>query len=390
MRSQDEKLRDMIAEQAAEWHVAHSEGPLRPEQARVFMSWLRTSPVHVSAYLAVAGLARDLFDTARRSTTSLPELLEERDADVLPLGALGAGSQPHNEDVLSPKAYRAHVLHATASLRTPWRSIVRCTAVAAMLVVFAATLLIGWQWHTSQPTIESFATRHGQVHSFRLPDGTLVQLDADSAVTMRFNRNSRRVVLDRGQAYFEVAKDPQRPFNVQMGQLLVRDIGTAFDVYRHPSGATITVEVGRIQVWRVQPHSAVSNPWLGWFRSAQKLQGAPIADLVAGEQVHVSDTGQVTALGSVDVAQFLAWRHGQIAFDHLDIASVVAKFNRYNNEQISITGRHIGDLKISGTFDSHDVRSFVAFLGSLPNIRVEARGQRIVVSASPSGHRRHD
>lgn len=385
MRSQDEKLRDLIAEQAAEWHVAQSEGALSPEQARAFMCWLRASPMHVSEYLSVAGLARDLFATARRSTASLPEFLDDRNAGVLPLQPASERTLPLDEDALSPRSYHVRVLHAQPSPRTPWRSFARWTAVATTLAVLAATLLVGWQWHVSQPTIESFATRHGQVRSLRLPDGTLLQLDADSAVTVRFDRRRRRVVVDRGQAYFKVAKDSERPFSVQVGQSRVRDIGTAFDVYRHPSGATITVAEGRIQVWHTPPDSTRDTRWLAWLESMREPRGVPIADLGAGEQVRVSNTGQVTALGLVDVRQPLAWIHGHIAFDNEDVASVAAEFNRYNAAQIDVLDQRVGALKISGTFDSHDVESFLAFLGSLPGVEVDSRGQRIIVSAGRQG-----
>src|SRR3569833_1287133 len=85
MKSQDEKLRRLIAEQAAEWHVAHEEGALDPRQARAFMSWLRTSPLHVAEYLTIASIARDASDAACLSTASLDELLAGGDESIRPL-----------------------------------------------------------------------------------------------------------------------------------------------------------------------------------------------------------------------------------------------------------------------------------------------------------------
>src|SRR6185312_10044661 len=77
MRTPDEQLHALIAEQAAEWYVAHRDGELAPSQQQVFMRWLRASPAHVAEYLAIAGMARDIGDAARQNTTPLQPLLRE-------------------------------------------------------------------------------------------------------------------------------------------------------------------------------------------------------------------------------------------------------------------------------------------------------------------------
>jgi transmembrane sensor len=82
---------------------------------------------------------------------------------------------------------------------------------------------------------------------------------------------------------------------------------------------------------------------------------------------------------AVDVQQAVAWTHGRIAFDNEAVARVAAEFNRYNNVQISMEGASVGALPISGTFNVHDVNTFVAFLGTLPHVHVEKHGDHIFV-----------
>lgn len=373
MRTQDEKLRELIAEEAAEWHVAHAEGGLRPHQARAFMHWLRTSPVHVAEYLAIAEVARGAGEAARQSTTPIPDLESGEETPVRSLHgdhatSIDGISSPHMHRVLSPRGSR----QAARRPRTRW------VAVAAGILIVSLATLAGAYWLGSNTRVQTFATGHGEERSLQLPDNTLVQLDSDSAITIRFNEGQRLVVVDRGQAFFKVFKDPARPFGVQVGDSLIRDIGTAFNVYQRTDDTTVTVAEGRVQIWR-EPSGQSAGRWWSWPRSSRDASGPPVADLTAGEQVRIADSGKVTSLGTVDVQQAVAWTHGRIAFDNEAVARVAAEFNRYNNVQISMEGASVGALPISGTFNVHDVNTFVAFLGTLPHVHVEKHGDHIFV-----------
>lgn len=377
MRSHDDALRTLIAGQAAEWHVAHADCVLDPQQAREFMRWLRTSPIHVAEYLAIAAIAKDLSGTAQDSTELLQDLLA--DEEKTSVRRLQAPTDDATGEMLSPRAYHGRVPDRVHRRYGSRRTVIRWVSAVAVTVAASVAVLAGWHWSATQAHAETIATRHGEERSFQLADNTRVQLDSDSAISVRFDGNSRGVVLERGQAYFRVAKDPGRPFVVRVGRSLIRDVGTAFDVYRHASNVTITVAEGRIQVWNVRRQQRKLARWLGWLASEGKPRGRPVAELGAGEQVRVTDMGQVTSLGSVNVQRALAWRYGRIAFDNESVDSVTAEFNRYNNVQIAIQDPQIGTLPISGVFDVHDVPTFVAFLESLPGAKVEWRGGRVFV-----------
>jgi len=382
MRTQDEKIRELIAEQAAEWHVAHSEGPLSPQQARAFMHWLRISPTHVAEYLTIAALARDVSDAARRSAASVLDLAGEEGERVQSLQteratSVGEVSSPQMHRALSPRRPR----HISQWPRVPW------LAVAASLLVGSLAALAGVHWLGSNVDVQTFATERGEERSLQLSDNTLVQLDSDSAITIRFDGSRRRVAVERGQAFFKVFKDPERPFSVQVGKSLIKDIGTAFDVYRRKADTTITVAEGRVQVWN-GPSTQTPKHWWSWLHPTSDSSGAPVADLRAGEQVRIASTGKVISQGAVDMQQALAWTRGRIAFDNEAVAHVAAEFNRYNNVQISMEDGLVGELPISGTFNVHDVNTFIAFLGTLPHVRVEKRGDHIFVGVDREKKRR--
>ena len=386
MRTPDEQLHALIAEQAAEWYVAHRDDVLAPSQQQAFMRWLRASPVPVAEYLSIAGVARDIGDAARQNTTPLQPLLREADMADRVVSFDGTAYTPA-PDARAPGKYRRRAGREHRASRASRRPFARWGGGIAMSVLAAVALFAGFQWFASRPQLQSYATRHGEQRSLQLPDNTVVRLNSDSTIAVSFDRRQRRVEVVRGQAYFEVAKDPARPFGVQVDGLLIKDIGTTFDIYRQGADTTVTVAEGQVQVWRVA--LARSIGWFGLDRYPSAPQGRPIVDLTAGHQARIAASGQVESQGPVDVQRATAWTQGNIAFENQAIAAVAAEFNRYNNLQISVSDPRIGMLPISGTFDAHDVSTFIAFLDSLPNVHVETHGQHLVVVASQVSQRRH-
>jgi transmembrane sensor len=378
----DDQLHSLIAEQAAEWYVAHRDGELAPPQRQAFMRWLRASPMHVAEYLSIVGVAQDIGDAARQDITPLQELLREAGAPdrVVPFGGMAHTSA--SDTTVPGNYYRTRPGRERRTTRSPRRAIVRWGVGIAVSALVAVVLMGGLRWFASRPPpIMSYATHHGEQRSLQLPDNTIVRLNSDSAIVVSFDRRQRRVEVTQGQAYFEVAKDPSRAFGVQVDGLLIRDIGTAFDVYRQGTDTTVTVAEGQVQVWHALPVPSAS-----WFDRGRHLpvpQGhTPILDLAAGHQARIATSGNVESQGPIDVERATAWTQGNIAFENQSIAAVAAEFNRYNNLQISVDDPRIAALPISGTFDAHDVSTFVAFLDSLPGVHAETRDSRIRVIAT--------
>lgn len=387
MHTKDKQIQDLITEQAAAWYVVHREGTLKSQQQEAFMRWLRASPMHVAEYLAIAGIARDVGEIARQDTTSRQQLLDKIGGpdQVVPID--GAMREPVF-DILSPHDHRARTRakHRVGSSRVAAGPLVRWANIAVLVLVATATVL-GLRWYMSRPQVQDFATRHGEQRSLQLPDNTFVRLNSDSSIVIRFTQHSRVVEVTRGQAYFEVAKDPTRPFGVRVGHLLIKDIGTEFDVYRQDTATTVTVIEGQVQVWPAPPASRTA----GWLEQDQRPstapQGHPLVDLVAGHQARIAASGLVESRGPVDVGRATAWLQGDIVFEGESIAAVAAQFNRYNNSQISVSDRRIGALTISGTFAAHDVSTFVAFLDTIPGVHTQTHGRRIVVGRIGGKHR---
>lgn len=345
------KVRELIAAEAAAWFVGNREG-LTSKDREAFVAWLQTSPVHVEEYLAHTVIARDLRAACDYSTDALEELL------------VRARTQP---DPIASSSW-AHTTREFERPRAPWRRY--AATIAAACVVSG----IGWvALRTLRPiktaeaiTEINLSTRHGEQLSRRLTDSTVLHLNTDTAVTIRYSNQERIVFLHTGEADFEVTHEAGRAFRVVAGAVQVVDRGTQFDVLRQNDATVVTVIEGRVAV-------------------SSSLSDGHSAVTVGGDhQVTVVDGiwPPVKAI-AVDAQQSTAWLHRQIVFNHAPLDKVAAEFNRYAAKPIQIVTPGLQKLEISGVFSTDDPAAFIAFLRSLSSVRVEETATQIRVSGNP-------
>jgi transmembrane sensor len=212
-----------------------------------------------------------------------------------------------------------------------------------------------------------FKTGHGEQLTQRLADNSLLHLNTDSAVSVRFSKSERLVTLNAGQAEFEVAHEAHRAFRVRTSSAEVLDIGTQFDVRLDQSATIVTVVEGRV---------AVSPPMSGLNHLARSIE------LTVNQQIRVAEGEWPGAAPvAVDAERTTSWLHRQIAFDHEPLERVAAEYNRYTSKPFVIATPELRTLQISGVFATDDSEAFIAFLRSLKGVRVEVTETRIVVSA---------
>jgi transmembrane sensor len=197
-----------------------------------------------------------------------------------------------------------------------------------------------------------------------LADNSVLHLNTDSAVTIRYGKTERLVTLTSGQASFEVAHEPGRPFRVLAGSAEVVDIGTQFDVRLEQNSTVVTVVEGRVEV---RPN-------------ARQPQAERFVELAAGQQVSVAEGEWPAVPMMVDVQSTTAWLRQEIVFDHEPLERVAAEYNRYTAKPIEIATPALRNMQITGVFSTDDPGAFIAFLRSLKGVRVEVTPTRISVS----------
>ena len=361
MRSNDKALRDLIAEQAANWFLANRVELAGPEREE-FAAWLRASPVHVEEYLALAVMSRDLREVCAEWAGSVDSLVSAaRAAEDLPVPLQIPALWPRIPEV-TPNRPAFH-----------WRSAGAALAVFGLL---SLGLLAWWRAQPSRdgPTPEvaetlHFATKHGEQQTHRLADGSLLHLNTDSAATVSFTHSERIVILTSGEAEFDAAHELQRPFRVFAGAAEAVDMGTQFDVRLEPGSTLITVLEGKVAIGL-----APSDERGGSGRPAQ------FVELSTNQQIRVAQGAWPAAPIAVDSQRTASWLRRQISFDHEPLAQVAKEFNRYTSKPIEIDTPGLGEMEISGVFATDDVDAFVAFLRSLAGVRVDVTTTRIRVT----------
>jgi transmembrane sensor len=350
MTPSDEQIRMAIAEQANEWYVENRGEPLDREARTRFMVWLKTSPEHVREYLATAELARDLRAAANRAEIPLEPLLER------------ARAQTDQVLTLDPSALA--LLPATPRSQ---RSRHWSLAAAAVLAVVALVL-----WLTRDGERfglpKTYATARGEQSEWVLPDGSVLHLNTDSEVTLRYLRRERVLDLRRGEAFVQVAHEGERGFRVASGNAQILAVGTQFDVYRKSDAVLVTVVEGTVAVF--------TGP----------SQGTPSA-LPVGAGFQVEIRSQAGVPRPVNAQAAVAWLKRQIAFEDQPLAEVAAEFNRYGGVVLEIDGDTIRGLRISGVFDAYDTDSFATFLETLHGVVVQKAPTRIRVRSVAAADR---
>jgi transmembrane sensor len=311
--STQETARD-IADQAAAWATRIDSGSIVPDADEGLQQWLQGDPRRRGALLR-AEAALGFMDRGRALSGVIPN------------------------PTFKPFWMRRTLLFAGAAL--------------AAGIVGVAILVT---------TPHRYGTGLGQVRQVPLSDGSLVAINTQSAVEVAMHPDSREVTLTRGEAWFKVAHDKNRPFIVSAGRIRVRAVGTAFSVRRHDDGADVQVTEGTVETWTVGEET-------------RRVQ------VGAGEKAYVAEYEPPKPVqAAADIERSLAWREGQIALEGETLDQAVAQFNRYNTRKLVISDPTLADEKLVGQFRATEPLNFADAVATTLGATVAEEGDTIRLS----------
>lgn len=312
----------LIAE-AEEWLARRQQGSLPPDAQREFEAWLHSSPYHAMAYARVEESA----DLSRRRAA-----------------APARPAQPRRP------------------ARTYW-------GMAAAVFLMLAVGVVSRLW--LQPEIHQTAV--GERRTVALADGSKVDLNTASKLRVDYSDQQRDVYLVEGEALFQVASDPDRPFVARAGSAAVRALGTEFNVrLRGPDMVEVTVTEGEVAV-----QGAVAGA--GQQGSAGAPRRVPAGK---GAMVGLGAVAPVT-LDVQALEQRTAWRRGVIELDGETLDRAVAEFNRYRTVPLVVGDARLASIRVGGTFATGESGKFLDALQSGFGIRaVEGAGGRVYLVAA--------
>ena len=289
-----------LEDQAIDLWVHLTSGKATADQYAAFASWRQRSPAHEQAAAVVEGMWQAIGQTS----ASVP-------------------AEPVNR-----RPSRRHL---------PWM------ALAASL----AGLTIAGLSEPAKVLMADHSTATGERRTLVLDDGSQVWLNSASAVSINYSPQRRDIHLVKGEAYFEVIKDPVRPFVVHAASGSVQAVGTRFDVDLQDNGVNVGVSEGVVQV----------------------SSGGETVRLEHAQQLRYTQGSQPSAIGSFEEDGGPAWQRGKLIFNRKPLSEVFRVTERYLPGALLITGR-LPDTEVSGVFDLSDLPAMLNVLARTQSVRI--------------------
>lgn len=233
--------------------------------------------------------------------------------------------------------------------------------VAAVLIVLG---LLGGGFALHQPDNKvgaTYSTPKGGRQTIALADGSRIELNTDTVLRIALDKGSRKAWLEKGEAYFQVHHNAERPFTVYAGERRVIDLGTKFLLRREHGRLDVSLMEGRIEL--------------------EAKPGRKRTLLSPGDSAVVTaDTVSITRKAAKDLVAKLGWRRGVVTFDRTTLADAVAELNRYNNRKLVVEDPHVARMTIGGTFDVNNVDTFIDIAREDFGLHVANRGGEAVIT----------
>jgi transmembrane sensor len=333
----DARMDALLSEQAAAWFVRLIANDLSLHERREYLAWLKASARHVEALLDIYRYHG--YGRKAKLNSKLVSPDTDPGANVIPF-ALRSGVVPIGQN---------------RQLQRPGS---RTMKVAAAIAGIAFMIAIGFVVKGVYLD-QRIATGPGQWDKRLLADGTVLRVGPNTHVRWSLGEEQRTVVLSRGEALFEVMKDPRRPFIVttQIGD--VRAVGTEFGVSLMSGSVVVTVAHGKV---------AVSKPGNG-SPGGGDVNGS-VADLVANQQL-VMSLHKVEPVQQVDAGHELQWATGYYEFRGETVREAADEFNRRNRKQVVVENAAVGAISMPfATVQLNDPDSFAAMLAARADVQV--------------------
>jgi transmembrane sensor len=322
---------------AAEWMVRISSGELSGRDGRALEKWLALKPEN-----------RSDLERSRKLWSLSAELRNSPRARSLLQSDQAANTSKGGPVNGSLSRYLAPAV----------------AAAAVILAAFLALPQIGQFLPTSRIAADGGATTaRGEIANYTLPDGSTLTLGAASSARIAFNDKQRIIYLNKGEGFFDVKHNPDRPFIVVAGKKRVIVTGTKFNVDYLPRNSAMEVAV-------VEGLVNVSFP-------AQNA-GQKTMPIKQNEVVRFPANGSVVRR-PMSAARVAAWREGKLYFDDAELSEVLAGANRYFPKPVMVSSPEMGKRTVTGMFRAGDLTAVLTSLNDLYGLKGKELADRWVL-----------
>lgn len=361
--------RQEIADTAGLW-LARLERGLSPQEREEIESWLAEDPTHGEALTELAYVWDDMG------------VLEEL-SDLFPLPPPVPEKQEQEQSSTfgwpAPRkaayAFAGLLLVVVSSFGLLQLESFDEQPDSAQQLAQPATNPDSGSEKVPSPLTDIYETAVGEQSKVNLPDGSVATLNTGTRIKVSYGPNERKVRLERGEGYFEVAKDWDRPFIVQVERNLVQAVGTAFNVdYSHTNQLEVTVTEGKVKL--------VSRKKLGKILLSGSLSEESLISSGHSATVAQSDEHRLKSVSEQEIATKLAWQQGMIIFEREPLKMALEELSRYTLTEFVLADPAMEEILVGGYFKSGDIEGLLLALKENFNIdsNKDAAG-RIILTA---------
>lgn len=294
-----------VSDQAIEWLARLRADDVTPHETADFAIWLASSPAH-----------RQAFDEA----TELWQL---------------TAHMPRQTITLNPTRKYSQILpFATAAS-----------------VLFAALIMV------LQLATPSFHTGKGEQNRIVLEDGSIAHLNTASHIRVDYSSHERRIVIEEGEVWFDVAENSLRPFIVDGQYADAKAVGTAFSVRETPGFTRVSVTEGTVVL--------------------QTQDGSISPNLHRGDEGTVSNA--LMDFKQIDPDVSLSWQRGQLIYDNVRLVDLLTDLSRYLPKTMAINDFHLENLRVSAVLNLDDQEAMLEALGKALPIRWKSISDSLII-----------
>ena len=325
-----------INHEACAWIARLHDGEPSPEELAALREWMRQSSAHKAELRRMAERWDEL--------NILTEL-------AVPVAAPGLGK--------TGKASFPNDL-----FRRRWA--IGAFTTAAVLAIFVSLWPPGLI-DKDMPASQTHVTAVGEQKHVQLLDNSTVLLNTNSRLRVDYSGEFRNTYLIQGEAHFEVAPNPNRPFRVFAGNGMVRALGTAFSVHLKADVVEVTVTEGSVEINPVRDAAGSGVPPIDTGESLAIVRAGQNAVF---DQV-VESIQSIDTIAEAEISRKLSWQEGLLRFSGDPLADVVREISRYTSLSIVITDPELRDMRIGGFFEVGETGKMLEALERGFGVRVE-------------------
>lgn len=354
-------IRAILQREAREWFVRLQDDDVQAGEIAAWQAWLAVDPAHQDMYDEVEALWLAVADAGLENLLIKDEAVAADDYDP----SMSVSDWLEEQGATQPEQSAAVVQLPRAKAPLRWMAV----AASLLLAVGVTTLFSG---QSSDPAghsaelVASISTARAEQRTAKLFDGSQIELGGASKVAVDFTGPNRLVRLTQGEAYFDVAPNPEQPFVVETSYGNVTAVGTAFNIRLVKDRFVVTVTEGTIDV---DPMRETVVP--------QKIR------VEAGSALALDDRTNA-AQDSVKPAVPVSWRDGWLTYRSEPLEYVVEDINRYSEVRIELIGSNLKELSYSGSMDLASVEDWVSALPVIFPVQIDHRDGGLIRILSAS------